>query len=160
MMMRASGTGSRGWIRVGVGKYEKICLICTGIGFLSVNDEIATMTPDREQLRIFVETRSEEAFLAMVSAHLPMVYATARRMLGGDATLAEDVAQQVFADSFAEGLVVEARGGTQRLALSAYHLCSPQNDPLGIAAQGARATGRRSFGYGQESRLPGRVGGL
>ena len=51
-----------------------------------------------EQLHAFVATRSEEAFRVMVSTHLPMVYATARRMLHGNATLAEDVAQQVFID--------------------------------------------------------------
>ena len=50
---------------------------------------------DQELLRAFVRERSEDAFRQMVSRHLNLVFATARRILG-DPQLAEEVAQGVF----------------------------------------------------------------
>jgi uncharacterized protein (TIGR03435 family) len=50
---------------------------------------------DDELLRAYVRSESEEAFRGLVDRHLPMVYATARRMVG-DAQLAEDLAQAAF----------------------------------------------------------------
>lgn len=51
---------------------------------------------DQELLRAFVERRDERAFGQIVERYLRLVYAAARRQVGGDAHAAEDVAQAVF----------------------------------------------------------------
>jgi RNA polymerase sigma factor (sigma-70 family) len=50
---------------------------------------------DHDLLRQYVQSQSQDAFRQIVERHLPMVYATARRMVF-DAHLAEEVAQNVF----------------------------------------------------------------
>lgn len=55
-----------------------------------------TTLEDPELLRGYVNDRSEAAFAELVRRHLPPVYAVALRQMGGDAHLAEDVAQMVF----------------------------------------------------------------
>src|SRR6266487_2441056 len=56
------------------------------------------MTPDGELLRRYTETNSEHAFAELVGRHLNLVYSAALRQVNGDAHLAQDVAQTVFAD--------------------------------------------------------------
>ncbi len=56
------------------------------------------MHDDAQLLRQYVETGSEPAFRELVERHLPMVNATARRMVNGDGHLAQDVTQLVFTD--------------------------------------------------------------
>src|SRR5207247_6520885 len=56
------------------------------------------MTPDGELLRRYTETNSENAFAELVGRHLNLVYSAALRQVNGDAHLAQDVAQTVFAD--------------------------------------------------------------
>jgi len=56
------------------------------------------MTPDCELLRRYAETRSEAAFAELVQRHVNLVYSAALRQVNGDAHLAQDVAQMVFAD--------------------------------------------------------------
>jgi RNA polymerase sigma factor (sigma-70 family) len=51
---------------------------------------------EAELLARYVEHGSEDAFAAVVERCLPLVYRTARRQVGGDAHLAEDVTQLVF----------------------------------------------------------------
>src|SRR4051812_16314409 len=55
-----------------------------------------TTLEDSELLRRYATERSEPAFAELVRRHLPPVYAFALRQVGGDAHLAEDVAQTVF----------------------------------------------------------------
>jgi RNA polymerase sigma factor (sigma-70 family) len=51
---------------------------------------------DTHLLRAYLETRSEEAFRALVRRHVAMVHGAARRQPGIDEHLASDVAQRVF----------------------------------------------------------------
>lgn len=52
----------------------------------------------RSELEQFVSTGSESVFEALVKTHADWVYSAARRIVGGDAHLAEDVTQTVFVD--------------------------------------------------------------
>lgn len=54
------------------------------------------MDHDVELLRQYADTGSHDAFAAIVRRHVDMVYAAARRQSGGDAEVAEEVAQRVF----------------------------------------------------------------
>jgi RNA polymerase sigma factor (sigma-70 family) len=53
---------------------------------------------DHDLLRRFTLDRSEEAFAELVRRNINLVYGTAVRHVNGDAALAEDVTQEVFAD--------------------------------------------------------------
>src|SRR5689334_14948838 len=54
------------------------------------------MTEDITLLREYVEKRSEAAFAELVQRRVGVVYAIALPQVGGDAHLAQDVAQKVF----------------------------------------------------------------
>jgi RNA polymerase sigma factor (sigma-70 family) len=54
------------------------------------------MVLDNELLQKYVKEGSNAAFTELVQRHLALVYSTALRQLGGDAHLAQDVAQTVF----------------------------------------------------------------
>jgi RNA polymerase sigma factor (sigma-70 family) len=54
------------------------------------------MIPDCELLRRYAELGDEAAFAEMVGRHVDLVYSAALRLVGGDAHLAQDVAQGVF----------------------------------------------------------------
>jgi len=56
------------------------------------------MNDDAQLLRCYAEEASESAFSELVSRHIDLVYSAALRQVGGDAHLAQDVAQTVFAD--------------------------------------------------------------
>lgn len=92
------------------------------------------MIDDAELLRRYTEEHDEEAFAALVQQRLPLVYAVARRRLGGDGALAQDVAQRVFAD-----LAAKAGSLCRHPALVAWLFASTRY----AAAQMARAEQRR-----------------
>ncbi len=54
------------------------------------------MIDDAELLRQYATDRTEQAFAELVRRHLGLVYGVALRQVGGDAHLAQDVAQEVF----------------------------------------------------------------
>lgn len=56
------------------------------------------MIEDCQLLRQYAEERSEAAFTELVNRHVNLVYYAALRRVGGDAHLADDVTQSVFAD--------------------------------------------------------------
>jgi RNA polymerase sigma factor (sigma-70 family) len=55
------------------------------------------MVDDQQLLRRYADG-SETAFTELVARHLPLVYSASLRQTGGDAHLAEDIAQRVFVD--------------------------------------------------------------
>lgn len=56
------------------------------------------MNDDTTLLREYVREGSEPAFRGLVERHIALVNSTARRMVGGDVHLAQDVTQLVFTD--------------------------------------------------------------
>jgi len=56
------------------------------------------MSEDAELLRQYAQSGSETAFAELVRRYLPLVYATALRLVNGDSHLAQDVTQAVFID--------------------------------------------------------------
>ncbi len=56
------------------------------------------MSDDAQLLRDYAETRSEAAFAELVRRHVNLVHSAALRQVNGDAHLAQDVTQLVFAD--------------------------------------------------------------
>ena len=69
-----------------------------GFGVGRVFNGELKMTDSRQLLADYARNGSEEAFRELVTRYLSLVYSTAIRLVGGDAHLAEDVAQTVFVD--------------------------------------------------------------
>lgn len=67
-------------------------------GFVVGAFYLATMRTDAELLRAYAEENSGAAFGELVRRQVNLVYSIALRQCGGDAHLAEDVAQRVFTD--------------------------------------------------------------
>src|SRR5213593_3370533 len=68
------------------------------------------MNHDAQLLRRYAEAGSESAFSELVSRHIDLVYSAALRQVGGDAHLAQDVAQTVFADLARKARTVSRHG--------------------------------------------------
>lgn len=92
------------------------------------------MTDSGTLLQDYARNGSESAFRELVARYLNLVYATALRMVGGDAVLAEDVAQTVFID-----LARKARKLPENIMLGGWlhrHTCF-------VASKAVRAERRR-----------------
>lgn len=70
----------------------------SGFGVCACYGDINAMTEDSDLLHAYAETRSEAAFAELVKRRVGLVYSVALRQVGGDAHLAQDVAQRVFTD--------------------------------------------------------------
>ncbi|MES2697967.1 MAG: sigma-70 family RNA polymerase sigma factor [Verrucomicrobiota bacterium] len=92
------------------------------------------MKTDAELLREFAREGANAAYTELVQRHIGMVYGAALRHVGGDAHLAEDVTQTVFA-----ALARKAEGVAQRGALAGWLYLSAHH----AAAQVVRTERRR-----------------
>jgi RNA polymerase sigma factor (sigma-70 family) len=82
------------------------------------------MTADPELLRRYVDEESEAAFTELVQRHVGLVYSVALRRVGGDAQLAEDVAQKVFADLARKAATLRGRPSLGGWLYASAHLAS------------------------------------
>jgi len=73
------------------------------------------MDDDRQLLRRYAKDGSEAAFGELVARHVNLVYSAALRRTGGDAHLAQDVAQLVFTD-----LARKARSVPENVVLAGW----------------------------------------
>src|SRR2546427_1425435 len=73
------------------------------------------MNDDAQLLRRYAEAGSESAFSELVARHIDLVYSAALRQVGGDAHLAQHVAQPGFAD-----LVRKARAVSRHTILTGW----------------------------------------
>ena len=95
------------------------------------------MTPDRELLRLYAQTHSEEAFAELVRRHVNLVYSAVLRRLNGDAHLAQDAAQAVFTD-----LARKASSLSRRATLTGWLYTSAHFASSEIARKESRRRGR------------------
>ncbi len=82
------------------------------------------MTADSDLLRRYVDEKSEAAFTELVQRHVGLVYSVALRRVGGDAHLAEDVAQKVFADLARKAATLRERPALGGWLYASAHLAS------------------------------------
>ena len=65
---------------------------------MSLPDPLPSLADEAALLRLYQAAPGETTVRQLVALHLPLVWSTARRLVHGDASLAEDVTQIVFAD--------------------------------------------------------------
>jgi RNA polymerase sigma factor (sigma-70 family) len=82
------------------------------------------MNTDADLLRRYVHERDEPAFAELVQRHLGLVYSVALRRVGGDAHLAEDVTQRVFAVLARKALTLVGRPTLSGWLYTTAHLTS------------------------------------
>jgi RNA polymerase sigma factor (sigma-70 family) len=82
------------------------------------------MTPDNELLRRFAQFRSEDAIAELVRRYVNLVYSAALRQVGGDAHLAQDVAQTVFTDLIRKASSLSRRESLTGWFYSATHFAA------------------------------------
>src|SRR6266576_1952765 len=101
------------------------------------------MIADIALLRRYADANSEDAFAELVRRHLNLVYSAALRQVNGDAHLAQDVAQTVFAD-----LAHKAASLARRPVLTGWLYTSAH-----FAAAKAVRTERRRHTHEEEAQL-------
>ncbi len=106
------------------------------------------MTSDSELLRQYADDCSEEAFGELVGRHLGLVYSAALRQVAGDAHLAEDVAQRVFAD-----LARKAGSLTDRPVLNGWLYTSTHYAAAKAVREERRRRTRETEGYAMNQLL-------
>lgn len=99
------------------------------------------MLNDDELLRRYASQHSESAFAELVERHLGLVHSAALRQVGGDASLAQDVAQSVFID-----LARKASRLTRHTSLTGWLYASVR-----FAAATARRASQRRCRHEQEA---------
>ncbi len=82
------------------------------------------MIEDIELLRRYVETSSETAFAELVQRRIGLVYSVALRQVGGDAHLAQDVTQRVFADLARKAKTLVSRPALSGWLYRSTHFCA------------------------------------
>jgi RNA polymerase sigma factor (sigma-70 family) len=107
------------------------------------------MTEDADLLRRYLDEKSEDAFTELVRRHLGHVYATALRRVGGDAQLAEDVAQQVFT-----ALARKAPRLRGRSSLGGWLYLSAQHASAAVVRRERRRKRREAFAPTMEPETP------
>lgn len=71
------------------------------------------MTDDLQLLERYARQGAEDAFGQLVARHLNLVYSAALRQVGGEASLAQDVAQLVFTNLARKAPVLCAQARTR-----------------------------------------------
>jgi DNA-directed RNA polymerase specialized sigma24 family protein len=94
------------------------------------------MIEDTELLRCYAREKSEAASAELVRRRVDLVYSVARRQVGGDAQLAEDVTQRVFAD-----LACKAAALSRRVVLSGWLYRSAQFAAADVVRAGSLLLG-------------------
>ena len=102
------------------------------------------MSDDALLLRRYAAENDEAAFAELVRRHLDAVYSSALRRVGGDAHLAQDVAQQVFV-----ALARKAAGMARHPVLSSWLFVTTRNE----AANAVRAERRRKWREQEAQRM-------
>jgi RNA polymerase sigma-70 factor (ECF subfamily) len=99
------------------------------------------MYDDEAKLVADLKARSELAFAELVRAHQAPIYRLVLRLLGGDASEAEDVAQEVFLTAFK---AIEGFRGESLLSTWLYRIA------INHARNRQKYRGRRQHGWQQE----------
>jgi RNA polymerase sigma factor (sigma-70 family) len=94
---------------------------------------------DAELLKAYAKGRSEAAFTELVARHVDFVFATAQRLLGGDAHRADDVVQHVFSE-----LARKAASLLDRPVLAGWLYLTARNTSAAIV-RGERRRARREM---------------
>lgn len=97
---------------------------------------------DGELLERYVRERSESAFAELVNRHISLVYSAALRQVNGDAHLAEDVTQSVFAD-----LARKAGGLRRHTSITAWLYTSARFITANVRRTEQRRTAREQQAF-------------
>ena len=104
------------------------------------------MSDDLALLRHYAIEHREDAFAELVRRHLDAVYSAALRRLGGDAHLAEDVAQQVFVALARKAAVV-----SRHSVVSAWLYVATRNEAANVVRRERRRKQREQEAYAMET---------
>jgi|GEM_PF-713530 len=95
------------------------------------------MPEDKDLLKAYCETNSEEAFAEIVARHLDLVYSVANRQMAFDSHAAEDVCQEVFSS-----LAREAKKLGDEIVLGAWLCWKTRNTAIDVVRRESRRRDR------------------